>query len=274
MFPALQTLIQHGHLDVPIVGVAKAGWNLEQFRARARESLADHGGIDEAAFAKSGRSARVTSTATTTIQRRSSNSARRWASEAPASLPGDTAESVRHRGGTSGPIRLRRGRPSRDREAVRPRPGVRPRAEPNSSRECSRNRASSGSTTTWARSRFLTFCSSDSPTSSSSRSGTATTSRACRSRWPRALASRGAGSFYEEAGAIRDVVQNHMLQVVAMLTMEPPGSNSPDGIRDEKAKVLRAVRPLGPANVVRGQYRGYRQEKGVAPTPRSRRSPR
>ena len=74
----------------------------------------------------------------------------------------------------------------------------------------------------------------------------------------------GRGSFYEEAGAIRDVIQNHMLQVVAMLTMEPPGSNSPDGIRDEKAKVLRAIRPLGPSSVVRGQYRGYRQEKGVA----------
>jgi glucose-6-phosphate 1-dehydrogenase len=60
------------------------------------------------------------------------------------------------------------------------------------------------------------------------------------------------------------VVQNHMLQVVAMLAMEPPGSHSPDGIRDEKVKVLRAVRPLGPDSVVRGQYVGYRDEKGVA----------
>ena len=75
---------------------------------------------------------------------------------------------------------------------------------------------------------------------------------------------QGRGAFYEEAGAIRDVVQNHMLQVVAMLAMEPPGSNSPDGIRDEKVKVLRAIRPLEPASVVRGQYRGYREEKGVA----------
>src|SRR5262249_31290964 len=76
---------------------------------------------------------------------------------------------------------------------------------------------------------------------------------------------QGRGAFYEEAGAIRDVVQNHMLQVVSMLTMEPPGANAPDGIRDEKVKVLRAVRPLEPEDVVRGQYRGYRQEKGVAP---------
>ena len=72
-------------------------------------------------------------------------------------------------------------------------------------------------------------------------------------------------AFYDEAGAIRDVVQNHMLQVVAMLAMEPPGSNSPDGIRDEKVKVLRAIRPLELDHVIRGQYVGYLEEKGVAP---------
>ena len=75
---------------------------------------------------------------------------------------------------------------------------------------------------------------------------------------------QGRGAFYEEAGAIRDVVQNHMLQVVSILMMEPPGSNAPDGIRDEKVKVLRAIRPLGPGSIVRGQYRGYRAEPGVA----------
>ena len=76
---------------------------------------------------------------------------------------------------------------------------------------------------------------------------------------------QGRGAFYEEAGAIRDVIQNHMLQVVSMLAMEPPGSNAPDGIRDEKVKVLRAIQPLEPDDVVRGQYQGYRKEKGVAP---------
>ena len=75
---------------------------------------------------------------------------------------------------------------------------------------------------------------------------------------------QGRGAFYEEAGAIRDVIQNHLLQVVSMLAMEPPGSNAPDGIRDEKAKLLRAVEPLNPDDIVRGQYRGYQQEKGVA----------
>ena len=76
---------------------------------------------------------------------------------------------------------------------------------------------------------------------------------------------QGRGKFYEEVGAIRDVIQNHMLYVVALLAMEPPGSGSPDGVRDEKVKVLRAIRPLDPRGVVRGQYRGYRDEPGVAP---------
>ena len=73
------------------------------------------------------------------------------------------------------------------------------------------------------------------------------------------------GRFYEEAGAIRDVVQNHLLQVVAALAMEPPVPTYPDSVRDEKAKVFRAIRPLRPEDLVRGQYAGYRQEKGVAP---------
>src|SRR5262245_35068731 len=71
------------------------------------------------------------------------------------------------------------------------------------------------------------------------------------------------GRFYDEAGAIRDVIQNHMLQVVAVLAMEPPLSY-PDSVRDEKVKVFRAIRPLSPHDLVRGQYAGYREEKGVA----------
>jgi glucose-6-phosphate 1-dehydrogenase len=71
------------------------------------------------------------------------------------------------------------------------------------------------------------------------------------------------GRFYEEAGAIRDVIQNHMLQVVSELAMEPPLAY-PDSVRDEKVKVFRAIRPLSPQDLVRGQYAGYRDEKGVA----------
>jgi len=74
----------------------------------------------------------------------------------------------------------------------------------------------------------------------------------------------GRGRFYEEAGAIRDVVQNHLLQIAALLTMEPPVNSGGEALRDEKVKVLKAVRPATPAQLVRGQYRGYRQEAGVA----------
>lgn len=75
----------------------------------------------------------------------------------------------------------------------------------------------------------------------------------------------GRGSFYDQVGAIRDVVQNHLLQVVTFLAMEPPLGADADALRDEKARVLRAMRPLRPRDVVRGQYEGYRDEPGVAP---------
>jgi glucose-6-phosphate 1-dehydrogenase len=75
----------------------------------------------------------------------------------------------------------------------------------------------------------------------------------------------GRGKFYEEVGAIRDVVQNHLLEVVTLLAMEPPVDAGGEALRDEKVKVLKAIRPLAPENVVRGQFGGYRQEAGVAP---------
>ena len=78
------------------------------------------------------------------------------------------------------------------------------------------------------------------------------------------LGVEGRGRFYEEAGAIRDVMQNHLMQIVTLLTLEPPVNTEGEALRDEKVKVLRAVRPLTAAKVVRGQYTGYRKEPGVA----------
>ena len=75
---------------------------------------------------------------------------------------------------------------------------------------------------------------------------------------------QGRGKFYEEAGAIRDVIQNHMLQVLGFLAMEAPIVGYPESIRDEQVKVFRTIPPLDPASLVRGQYRGYRREEGVA----------
>jgi glucose-6-phosphate 1-dehydrogenase len=74
----------------------------------------------------------------------------------------------------------------------------------------------------------------------------------------------GRGRFYEETGALRDVVQNHLLQTLALLALEPPVGPDPEGLRDEKAKLLRAIHPIEPGDLVRGQFRGYRDEPGVA----------
>lgn len=75
----------------------------------------------------------------------------------------------------------------------------------------------------------------------------------------------GRAGFYEQAGALRDVVQNHLLEVLALLAMEPPLDLDADSIRDEKAKVMRAIRPLTAGSLIRGQYRGYLDEPNVAP---------
>src|SRR5208282_1716506 len=79
-----------------------------------------------------------------------------------------------------------------------------------------------------------------------------------------AFGVRGRGSFYEEVGAIRDVVQNHLLQVITLLAMDAPAGRDADAMRAEKLRLLHAMRPLDPRQVVRGQFRGYRDEPGVA----------
>src|SRR4029434_2943607 len=75
---------------------------------------------------------------------------------------------------------------------------------------------------------------------------------------------QGRGAFYDGTGAVRDVVQNHLFQVLSNLTMEPPVATDSESIRDEKVKVLKAIMPLAADDVVRGQFRGYRSETGVA----------
>jgi glucose-6-phosphate 1-dehydrogenase len=76
---------------------------------------------------------------------------------------------------------------------------------------------------------------------------------------------QGRGAFYDETGTIRDVIQNHLFQVLCNLAMEPPARADSESIRDEKVKVLKAIPPLDEKNLVRGQFRDYRKEKGVAP---------
>ncbi len=75
---------------------------------------------------------------------------------------------------------------------------------------------------------------------------------------------KGRGRFYESAGCLRDVIQNHLFQIVALLAMEPPAYQGYAAVHNEKAKVFQAMRPLRPYEVVFGQYSGYRKEPGVA----------
>ena len=133
---------------------------------------------------------------------------------------------------------------------------------------------SSGSTTTSARRRSRTCSRCGSRTGSSSRSGTASSSTTSRSPSPSRWGSRAAPAFYEQAGAIRDIFQNHLLQLVALTAMEPPIDFTADSVRNEKVKVLKSLHTPGPKSVVRGQYGrgfvegeevpGYREEEGVA----------
>ena len=127
------------------------------------------------------------------------------------------------------------------REAVRARSRFGAGTEPDPATATSTKRTSFASTTTWARGRCTTCCTSALPMGSWSRSGIAITWRACRSRWRRTSASRVAARSTTRPGTMRDVVQNHLFQVLANLAMEPPARTDSESIREEKVKVLKSV---------------------------------